>query len=120
MRYVEDHMVENDPADQVLIEVLDEPGAGNANHHYMISSPSGINSWEIKFQNGTVPENGVNGVTLESLLAIVADRLKGFQSSPFACRENAIALTHCQDALMWLQARTRARIKRGVEGTHQK
>lgn len=122
MRKIEDHIVENDAANhQLLIEVLDEPGAGGANHRYMITTapPHGV-SWGIAFQNGPIPENGVNGVTQEALLAIVIDRLRSFQAGPFACRENAIALTHCEDAIMWLQRRTRARIKRGVEGTHQK
>jgi hypothetical protein len=41
-------------------------------------------------------------------------------AGPYACRENAIALTHIEEALMWLQRRTVARIKRGVEGTNQK
>lgn len=127
MRHIEDHIVENDSLDhQIIIVVLDEPGGGGANHEYEIRAliPGGKNGWahcaSISFQNGPVPENGVNGVTQEALLAIVIDRLRSFQAGAFACRENAIALTHCEDALMWLQKRTRARIKRGVEGTHQK
>jgi hypothetical protein len=46
--------------------------------------------------------------------------LLGFQSGEYACRENAIALTHIQDAMMWLQKRTRDRMARGVEGTNNK
>jgi hypothetical protein len=34
----------------------------------------------------------------------------------FSCRENAIALTKIQEAMMWLQKRTRDRVARGVEG----
>jgi hypothetical protein len=65
--------------------------------------------------------SGDQAVQLEQevLLAIVIDRLRSFQGSKFSCRENAIALTHCEEALMWLQRRTVARIKRGVEGTNQ-
>jgi hypothetical protein len=122
MRTIKDHIVENDSANhQLMIEVLDEPGAGGANHAYLISSvatSSGGTAWPIGFQNGTVLEKGVNGVTQEALLAVVIDRLRSFQAGKFSCRENAIALTHCEDALMWLQRRTRARIARGVEGTH--
>ena len=33
---------------------------------------------------------------------------------------NGFALAHCMSALRELQKRTRARIARGVEGTHQK
>jgi len=75
---------------------------------------------EIIFQSGPISENGVNGITMEVLLAIVADRLRSFQQSPFVCKENACALTHIEEALHWLQQRTLQRIRRGVEGTMQK
>ena len=71
---------------------------------------------EINFQKGAILEHGINGLTQEVLLAIVIDRLQGFQSGDFSCRENALAITKCQEALMWLQQRTRDRIARGVEG----
>lgn len=74
----------------------------------------------VRFQNGPIKEVGTNGVTHEALLAIVEDRLIGFQSGPYACRENAVALTKIQEAMMWLQKRTRDRLARGVEGTHDK
>ena len=73
----------------------------------------------IHFQNGTIPEAGYNGVTQEVLLAIVADRLRSFQAGPFSCRENALALTKIEEAQHWLQQRTLARMRRGVEGTHR-
>lgn len=73
----------------------------------------------IHFQNGPIKESGVNGITQEALLAITIDRLRSFQNGLYKCRENAIALTHCEEALMWLQRRTVERIKRGVEGTHE-
>jgi hypothetical protein len=71
----------------------------------------------LSFQNGPIAEVGTNGVTHEALLAILVDRLQGFQNGPYKCRENAIALTHLEDAQMWLQKRTRDRMARGVEGT---
>jgi hypothetical protein len=133
MRKLTDHIVSGDQAVQLEIEVQDAPGAGGANHRYQItgfdteSNPSedsgylgGTKSAVVLFQNGPIKEVGVNGVTQEALLAIVIDRLRAFQAGPFACRENAIALTHFEEGLMWLQRRTVARIKRGVEGTNQK
>ncbi len=129
MRLVKDHIVEGDSVNhQIAIEVVDEPGAGGANHEYRIMLPpppcgptdSKVNCFDISFQNGPIKEAGVNGVTSEALLAIQIDRLRSFQAGPYSCRENAIALTHCEDALMWLQRRTRARIARGVEVTHTK
>ncbi|MCC6800437.1 MAG: hypothetical protein IT325_09980 [Anaerolineae bacterium] len=73
----------------------------------------------ILFQNGPIAEAGVNGVTHEALIAIVIDRLQAFQKGPFACRENALALTKLEEAQHWLHHRTRARMARQVEGTHE-
>jgi hypothetical protein len=126
MRTITDHIVDGDsPERQLNITVMDEPGQGGANHEYVVTGPEGrcippIAQCEIAFQNGPIADHGVNGVTQEVLLAIVIDRLRSFQAGPFSCRDNAIALTHCEDALMRLQRRTRDRIKRGVEGTTQK
>lgn len=102
---------------------MDQPGQGNACHEYRIEyaqNGPACSAQEVKFQNGPILESGVNGVSNESLLAIVEDRLLGFQSGAFACRENAIALTKVQEAMMWLQKRTLDRVRRGVEGTDQK
>lgn len=135
MRTLTDHIVEGDSANhQLKIEVTDEPGQGGACHRYQITglnvhdNPSRKPTLDdaytqrevVLFQNGPIKEFGANGTTHEALLAIIIDRLRSFQAGPFSGRENAIALTHCEDALMWLQRRTRARIARGVEGTHQK
>lgn len=125
MRLLTDHIVEGDSANhQVTIAVTDEPGQGGANHHYSIRWKNERDQTEphvfIGFQNGPIKEFGVNGLTGEALIAIEIDRLRAFQAGPFACRENAIALTHFEEGLMWLQRRTRARIARGVEGTHEK
>jgi hypothetical protein len=95
-----------------------EATAGGANHEYAIRSVAKTHL--ISFQNGPIKEVGVNGITQEVLLAIIIDRLRSFQNGPYRCRENAIALTDCEEALMWLQRRTVERIKRGVEGTHEK
>jgi hypothetical protein len=100
----------------------DEPGQGNACHVYQVEYygiPDQILA-KINFQNGPIKENGVNGIQNEDLLAIVIDRLKGFQSGNFACRENALALTKIEEALMWLNKRTADRQKRGVEGINIK
>jgi len=123
MRTINDHKA-NPANDRILIEVIDEPGAGVANHEYRVTLPppdvSDIpaRSWDISFQKGPINENGVNGLTHEVLLAIVADRLRSFQAGKFACRENALALTKIEEAQLWLHSRTRSRMSRGVEGTH--
>lgn len=119
LRKLSDHIVETEGGELDRLEVLvaDEPGFGGAHHNYAIQTcGGGLLFSRIQFQNGGVKEVGVNGLTHEALLAVIIDRLRSFQSGAFSCRENAIALTHCEDALMWLQKRTRDRIKRNVEG----
>lgn len=132
MRELTDHKV-NPANDKLRITVEDDPGAGGANHLYRISGfdkgsnasatdaipGRGPDSVVVLFQNGPIPEKGVNGVTQEALLAIVADRLRSFQAGPFASRENAVALTHIETAQLWLHKRTLDRMARGVEGTHK-
>lgn len=115
MRKINDHKV-NPANDRVEITVMDEPGAGGAHHHYAVDIDGSENGLDIRFQNGPIAEVGVNGVTQEVLIAICVDRLRSFQAGPFACRENAIALTKLEEAQHWLQSRTRARMLRGVEG----
>jgi hypothetical protein len=124
MREITEHRV-NPANDTIRIRVMDEPGAGGASHHYMVTLPDWRRSpedargvWDIQFQNGPIAENGVNGITQEVLLAIVADRLRSFQAGPYACPENAEALEHVESAQELLQSRTKARMARGVEGTN--
>lgn len=125
MREITTHKV-NGINDGLTVTVRDEPGAGGACHDYWIEwdakplneqhgSPHQV--YSINFQNGPLKEVGTNGVTHESLLAILIDRLEGFQRGPFACDENQIALTHLRAAQEALLSRTRARLARSVEGT---
>ena len=103
------------------VVVMDEPGQGGACHEYIIKTvPSGVVVGNVNFQNGPVKEFGVNGCHQEDLIAIVIDRLQSFQAGEFSCRENALAITKLEEAMHWLNHRTNARIKRGVEGTNNK
>lgn len=121
MRQITDHVV-NGLNEAIKITVIDGPGSGGANHQYSIdlvggAPESGGGTTLIHFQDGPIAEAGINGISNEALVAVVIDRLRGFQSGQFNCRDNAIALTHLEDALMRLQKRTRDRMARGVEGT---
>lgn len=131
MRELTEHVV--DPANgRLVITVVDERGHGGANHRYEITGfdVNGNQSagddtdsrMVVLFQNGpiSVDGNGVNGITQEALLAIVADRLRSFQAGPYSCKANAYALINIEEALRWLQQRTLERMRRGVEGTHEK
>ena len=59
-----------------------------------------------------------NGTTNEEVLAVLIDRLQ-FLNGKCPCRENSIALTKLDEALLWLNKRTADRQKRGVEGQHK-
>jgi hypothetical protein len=145
MRLLTDHFVSEDSVNHRLkITVLDEPGAGGASHRYEVSGFSTVTNparspypdprdalhipavsprqvaWTgttVLFQNGAIGEVGVNGLTHETLLAIMIDRLRSFQAGPYANKHNQTALEHLEMALDELHARTRERIAQGIEGT---
>jgi hypothetical protein len=102
------------------VYAVDEPGNGGASHEYVILKEISDTVANVKFQKGPVQESGVNGCFIEDLIAICIDRLEGFQSGDFPCRENALALTKLQEALHWLNHRTNDRQNRGVEGKFEK
>jgi len=94
----------------------------NANHAYQVMAAevgSNLVPFSVIFQKGPIKENGVNGLHNEDLIAMVLDRLQSFQESEYKCRENAIAVTKLEEALMWLRKRTTDRETRGVEGTSE-
>lgn len=117
----------NPANDRLQVEALDGPGPGGASHCYLISLPpdapvptSGHTAWPLDFQNGPINSGaGLNGVTHEALLAILIDRLHAFQAGKFACNENMHALSALTEAQTWLHNRTKARMARGVEGSHE-
>lgn len=116
MRLINSHKaVDSEPID---VFCLDEPGPGGANHKYHVTCgvAGSFVPVNINFQKGPILENGVNGVTQEVLLAIVKDRLEGFQSGAFANANNQLALEYVNLALTCLKERTLERIARNVEG----
>lgn len=93
----------------------------NAPHNFLVYSnpePETVLA-RIHFQKGPIEECGVNGVANEDLINMIICRLEGFQNSDFNCRENALAITKLEEALLWLRKRTLARENRGIEGTHE-
>lgn len=106
------------------IFAVDEIGPGGANHEYLVVSDIGLavpKESIIQLQKGArKEENSIHGIIDTDLLEIARDRLKSFQSGPFESRENACALTHIEEALMWLNRRVEDRIERNVLGTNNK
>ena len=103
-----------------------EAGPGRACHDYVVSFGYGLpeddsDGVHIRFQCGPRKEpESMKGVLDGDLLEIVRDRLRAFQSGPYSCRENACALTHIEEALMWLSRRAEDRAARNVLGTYNK
>ena len=71
----------------------------------------------LQFQHGPVQDNGINGIQNEEVLELEILRLKALNER-FPCRENSIAITHIETALLWLRERTRVRQAQGVEGVN--
>ena len=77
----------------------------------------------IEWQSGPMKEpdgqpRRQNGAFVEGVINAALDRIEYYQRSRFRCRENALAITKLEEALHWLQSRTRSREVLGVEGTH--
>ena len=97
-------------------------GPGGAHHDYVIvgETDDKAKGWNrnIQFQRGPRNEAGSRrGVLDTDLLEIVRDRLKDFQKGDYATRENEMALTHIEEALLWMNKRVEDRDERGVLGT---
>jgi hypothetical protein len=70
-------------------------------------------------KEGKLLKTVVDGTTNEEVLAMMIDRLRFLNEKILSSRENSIAITKLEEALMWLNKRTADRKARGVEGTHK-
>lgn len=111
----------------LVAQAIDDPDPVSGGHHrytisYKRTNSPGVSVMAINFQDGALKEPGVgiNGVTNEALLAVVAHRLESFQNGQFADEYNQSALEHINAALDALSSRTSDRLERGVEGLHKK
>lgn len=105
----------------------DTAGAGNGRHYYEVVRRSQEKDCPdlllatIHFQEGARNEPDSKAGVLETdLLEIVRHRLQCFQEGEYRTRENACALTHIEEALMWMNKRIADRKERGVLGTMKK
>ena len=123
MVLIQQHHSERADGDQILVTTIGETGPGGAHHQYGIVQVGGGQDMPflayIKFQEGTVPEAGVNGVTAETLLGVVHHYLRGLQSGDFPCWENQNAIECIKIARRMLEARTARRVAEKTEGKHE-
>lgn len=108
------------------VQVIGDKGNGGAYHVYNVVSlvEEGVVSQmvgAVHFQNGARKDpKSKHGVLDTDLLEIVRHRLQCFQEGDFKTRENAVALTHIEEALLWMNKRVEDRIERNVLGTMDK
>lgn len=80
--------------------------------------------FSITWQNGPLgrgkDRKEPNGAFVETIIAVALQRIKYYQDSKFVCRENALAIKKLEEALHWLDSRTKDRETRDVEGTHNR
>jgi hypothetical protein len=103
---------------QILIASnrLDE--YGNPSGGYARSEGLDIRWQEGPLGRGTYRKEP-NGAFVETVLRAALQRIEFYNEGQFRCRENSLAITKIEEALMWLNARTNRREKSGVEGTHE-
>lgn len=121
MRQIIDHHDGHGLAESIIVEADDfDPNGGMASHHYT-ATINGAEVARLQFQQGPRNVAGSTPGVLDSvLLAIVIDRMRSFNAGPFNTRENALVMTHCQEALHWLRHRADERAIRGVLGQNVK
>jgi hypothetical protein len=85
------------------------------------------NSIAFTIQNGPVKEKGVNGCQVDTLIHAAKRILEELNRRPtreeqaagqkdYSTRETSLAITKLQEAIFWLDERTRDRRERDVEG----
>lgn len=119
MRMIDDHHDGHGLNESILIHTDDADQSGAPHLYNLVIDKNSVGF--VQFQKG--PRNvagSTPGATEAALLAVLIDRLRGFQAGPYSCRENAIQLTKLEEVLHWTKARADARAKRGVLGKNEK
>jgi len=71
--------------------------------------------FKAKLQKNPIKEVGVNGCQIDEVILFAKDFIEALNGN-YPCRENSLAITKLDEALMWLEKRKKDREKRGVEG----
>ncbi len=73
----------------------------------------------VRWQNGIVQDGQQNGAFVEDVIEAARQRIMFFNSRPESrCRENSLAITKLEEALQWLDWRTRERVRQNVENSY--
>lgn len=123
---VYDHKNNRFNREHIVVTAVTPPAPDGACKHYSIaavipaqtsdSSEQVVNQSTLDFQDGSIAEVGPNGITDQALLAVVLDRMRGFNNGPYRCRENSVIITKIEEALMWMEKRSNDRARQGIDG----
>ena len=94
-------------------------GVSNFNKDRPIFIFDELNQIAFQIQNGPIKEHGINGCQVNEIIEAAKLILEGLNKN-FPCRENSSAITKLDEALMWLEKRTKDREARGVEGFNKR
>lgn len=86
-----------------------------AGHIYVLENVDNTMGQKITFMKKEDGRVVHDGTTNEEVLKMLIERIKCLDRK-LPCRENYIALTKLEEALMWLDKRTQLRTEMGVEG----
>jgi len=102
----------------IIQEIIDYDGTGHDYEMPNFYKADGPNQ-TLSFYRLNEDGSDVPGTTNEIVLRILINRMQKLNAK-FPCRENALAITKLEEALMWLHKRTEDRIERNVEGKHER
>jgi hypothetical protein len=97
-----------------------EAGNPTGGRTVMRTVGGGPDAIHIEWQDGVVQDGVQNGAFVEDVIEAARQRIMFFNSRPESrCRENSVAITKLEEALQWLDWRTRARLLQNVENTYE-
>ncbi len=117
-REIKGHEVKGE-AIQLRVLAIDNPDDSGASHQFRFEREDGAQVGTITFHTGEIePYAGkdVNGVTMESLIVVMMDRLKGFQKGDNPHKQNGFAIKRLEEALKALQGRTEELLEKNKVG----
>lgn len=76
------------------------------------------NYLEVNFQVGPTADHPKDGAFIEELLVVAVAKLEEYNKH-LPSRENSLAITKIEEAIMWLDYRKRERESRDVYGTNK-
>lgn len=100
------------------LEKLNDYREHGVDDHYT-ESYDGKKYLDVKFQVGGTATTEKNGAFIEDLLIVAYAKLNEYNQG-LPSRENSLALTKIEEAILWLTARKAEREYRNVYGTEEK